>query len=103
MDKKRTMGFIGICRKAGKLCCGHDAVKESVVKNRAVLVFFSSDASERLKDEMKNLAIKSTGTKRSLSPFSSDEFFSAIGKKSSVFSVTDEGFANKIELMFGEA
>ena len=72
MDKKRTMGFIGICRKAGKLCCGHDAVKESVVKNRAVLVFFSSDASERLKDEMKNLAIKSTGTKLSLSPFSSD-------------------------------
>ena len=97
------MGFIGICRKAGKLCCGHDAVKESVVKNRAVLVFFSSDASERLKDEMKNLAIKSTGTKLSLSPSSSDEFFSAIGKKSSVFSVTDEGFANKIELMFGEA
>ena len=96
------MGFIGICRKAGKLCCGHDAVKESVVKNRAVLVFFSSDASERLKDEMKNLAIKSTGTKLSLSPFSSDEFFAAIGKKSSVFSVTDEGFANKIELMFGE-
>ena len=69
LDKKRTMGFIGICRKAGKLCCGHDAVKESVVKNMAVLVFFSSDASERLKDEMKNLAIKSTGTKLSLSTF----------------------------------
>lgn len=103
MNKEKTMRFIGICRKAGRLCCGHDAVKESVVKNSAVLVFFSSDASERLKDEIKNLASKSKNARVSLSPFSSDEFFSGIGKKASVFSVTDEGFANKIELMFGEA
>ena len=92
-----------MARRADKISLGHDASVASIKEKKAWLCVLSQDASERLKDEMKNLAIKSTGTNLSLSPFSSDEFFSAIGKKSSVFSVTDEGFANKIELMFGEA
>ncbi len=101
MDKKRIMGFLGLCRKAGKLLIGHDAVKESIVKNKAVLVLLSADASDRLKQEAKNL-VSDKNIKLIITPFSSDDFYSGIGKKSSIFSVTDKGFANKTELMFGE-
>lgn len=102
METKRITGLLGICRRAGRLLIGHDAVKESIVKEKAVLVIIASDASERLCREMgrltdgKNIKVLSV-------PLSSDDFYSGIGKKASVFSITDEGFANKTELMFGEA
>ena len=48
MNKKDAMGFLGICRKAGKLLCGHDVVKESIISSGAQLIMLSSDASERL-------------------------------------------------------
>lgn len=103
MNKKDTMGFLGLCRKAGKLCCGHDAVKESIVKSRAVLVFLSSDASDRLQREMehactyngKNIPIIRTS-------YSMADFAEGIGKGSGVFSVTENGFAKKLQQQFGE-
>ena len=49
------MNFLGICRKAGKLACGHDAVKETIVKSKSQLIIMSSDASERLEREMRFL------------------------------------------------
>lgn len=103
MNEKETMGFIGLCRKAGKLCCGHDSVKESVVKSKAVLVFLSSDASERLQREMthacnyngKNIPIIRT-------TYTMSDFAEGIGKGSGVFSVTDNGFSEKLQQQFGE-
>ena len=97
------MGFIGLCRKAGKLSCGHDAVKETVIKSTAQLVFLAEDASERLFREMshacsyngKNIPIIRTKYKMA-------DFAAGIGKGSGVFSVTDTGFATKLNLKFGE-
>ena len=103
MNKKDTMGFLGLCRRAGKLCCGHDVVKESIVKSTAELVFLSADASERLEREMthacnyngKNIPIIRTS-------YSMADFAEAVGKGSGVFSVTDTGFAKKLHQQFGE-
>lgn len=103
MNFKEVMGFLGICRKAGKLLCGHDVVKESVISSSAQLVFLSSDASERLEKEMrhactyngKNIPVIRTGC-------TMDEFGISLGKRSAVFSVTDTGFATKIIQKFGE-
>ena len=103
MNIKDAMGFLGICRKAGKLLCGHDVVKESIISSKAQLVLLSSDASERLEREMnhactyngKNIPVFRTAC-------SMEDFYSAIGKKSAVFSVTDTGFATTILRKFGE-
>ena len=103
MNKKDTMGFLGLCRRAGKLCCGHDVVKESIVKATAELVFLATDASERLEREMthactyngKNIPIIRTS-------YSMADFAEAVGKGSGVFSVTDTGFAKKLHQQFGE-
>lgn len=103
MNIKDTMGFLGICRKAGKLACGHDAVEETVVKSTAQFVFLAADASERLEREMvyactyngKNIPIMRTRCTMA-------DFSAGIGKGSAVFSVTDTGFANKLYQKFGE-
>ncbi len=100
---KDTLGFLGICRKAGKLSCGHDAVKETIIKSTAQLVFLASDASERIFREMshacsyegKNIPIIRT-------EYTMADFAAGIGKKSGVFSVTDSGFATKLLQKFGE-
>ncbi len=103
MNTKDVMGFLGICRKAGKLLCGHDVVKESIISSQAQLVFLSADASERLEREMrhactydgKNIPVVRTAC-------TMNDFGAAVGKKSAVFSVTDTGFATKLLQKFGE-
>ena len=103
MNMKDAMGFLGLCRRANKLLCGHDVVKESIVKSTAFLVMLSSDASERLEREMrhactyngKNIPVIRTAC-------SMDDFAAGIGMHSAVFSVSDAGFAAKIQEKFME-
>lgn len=98
------MGFLGLCRKAGFLLYGHDTVKESIVKNKAFLVILSSDSSQRLKDEITSLACADGRNVKVInSSFTMNDFAVCTGKKSGVFSVTDNGFAKRMEIMFGEA
>lgn len=103
MNSNEVMAFLGLCRKAGKLACGHDAVKETVIKSKAQLVFLACDASERMEREMlhacsyngKNIPLVRTKYKMA-------DFAAGIGKGSGVFSVTDTGFATKLNQKFGE-
>ena len=97
------MGFLGLCRKAGMLLCGHDVVKESIISSKAQLVFLSSDASERLEREMRHACTyngKDIPVLRTA--FTMDDFGAGVGRKSAVFSVTDTGFATKLLQKFGE-
>ena len=93
MDMKQIMGFLGLARRAGKLAIGHDSVIESIVKDRSELLILASDASERLKNEIKHAA---TYGNRNIpvieSPFLMVDYYNGIGKKSAVFSVTDKSF-----------
>lgn len=103
MSMKDTMGFLGICRRAGKLSCGHDAVKETIIKSTAQFVFLASDASERLFNEMSHACSyegKSIPVMRT--NYTMADFAAGIGRKSGVYSVTDSGFATKLQNKFGE-
>lgn len=103
MGMKEIMNFLGLARKAGRLSCGHDAVIESIVKDKAELLILSCDASERLKNEIKHAA---TFGERNIavieSSFSMADYYEGIGKKSAVYSVTDKSFKEKLETMFRE-
>ncbi|MGN0526262.1 MAG: L7Ae/L30e/S12e/Gadd45 family ribosomal protein [Acutalibacteraceae bacterium] len=99
MNKKDAICFLGLCRRAGKLACGHDAVKETVQNNTSCLVIVTSDASQRLFTEMtkrcveKNIPIIRTSCVMA-------DFAVGLGKSSAVYSVTDNGFANRITEKF---
>lgn len=98
---EKILSLFGLARRAGKLAPGHDAVIESVVKNRSKLCVLSLDGSERLEREVrhacsfegKNIPVIKSG-------FSAGELSKAIGTKAAVISVNDEGFAKKLLSMF---
>ncbi|NLA76886.1 MAG: 50S ribosomal protein L7ae [Clostridiales bacterium] len=101
--KDKQVGMLGLCRKAGKLSVGHDAVIQAIVASQAKLCLLAVDASERLKNEIthsasfggKNIPVK-------LMPLGMEDVYFAVGTKAAVLSVNDEGFAKKIMQLFGE-
>lgn len=93
-DNPKLLSLLGMCRRAGKLSCGHDAAIGSVRSKSAGLCLLSSDASQRLRKEIEREA----GFEGREIPvrvlFSSmEEIGRATGLKSAVVTVNDEGFA----------
>ena len=90
MPSKLTFA-LSLCRKAGALVTGFDAVKESVMKGKAVLVLCASDASD--------------GTRRRVDGFceeladvlhvreTQEELSQVCKKLTAVFAVTDANLA----------
>lgn len=103
MDKKDTLGFLGICRRANKLACGHDLAKETVVKSKSELVLLASDASDGLYREFSFLCTQNGRNIPILkTSFTMEDFALSVGKRVAVLSVTDLGFAQRLKEKFGE-
>ena len=81
---------IGLCRRAGRLAVGHDAVIEAVRKGSAKLILLTSDASPRHEREIR--ALDGEIEIRKFEDDSNTVGYSA-GKRACVFAVTDAGFA----------
>ena len=92
MDK--LLSLMGLCRRAGRLSVGHDAVFDAVRKGRAKAVILTADASPRHERELEAASFPGRVVKTG---FTMEEACLATGKRSCVFSVDDEGFAKAIE------
>lgn len=90
----KLLSLMGLCRRAGKLSVGHDAVFDAVRKGRARAVILTSDASPRHGKELEAASFAGRIVKAG---FTMDQAGLAVGKRSCVFSVDDEGFATAIE------
>lgn len=97
----KFLSLLGIARRAGKLFSGHDAVKETVNNSQAELLIFSSDASERLRDEFSN-KLRNTGISVIDTDYTMAAIYSATGIRAAVMSVTDSGFAKRLAELFNE-
>ena len=89
----KFLSFLGICRRANALCTGHDAVKDAVRSEKAVLVILASDASPRLEREMKNL---SPGINILKTDCTMKDIGCAVGKQAGILAVTDANFAQPL-------
>ncbi len=92
MDK--LLSLMGLCRRAGKLGIGHDAVFDEVRRGRAKAVILTSDASGRHERELEAAAFPGRVLHAG---FTMEEAGLAVGKRSCIFSVEDDGFANAME------
>ena len=98
MISDNLSGFLGLCRKAGKMSLGHDAVVTSVKKRKAKLVITCCDASDRLKNEMKDeCSFDNRNIKYIDAPFCMKELSFCINARAGVISIDDYGFAQKLE------
>lgn len=93
-DNPKLLSLLGMCRRAGRLSCGHDAAIGSVRSKSAKLCLLSSDSSQRLRKEIEREASfegRDIPVKLMLSTM--EEIGKTTGLKSAVVSVNDEGFA----------
>ncbi len=93
-DNPKFLSLLGMCRRAGKLSCGHDGAIGSVRSKTAKLCLLSSDSSERLRKEIEREANFEGRNIPVVILFSTmEDIRKATGLKSAVLSVNDEGFA----------
>lgn len=93
-DNLKFLSLLGMCRRAGKLSCGHDGAIGSVRSKTAKLCLLSSDSSERLRKEIEREANFENRNIPVVILFSTmEDIRKATGLKSAVLSVNDEGFA----------
>lgn len=102
-SKSRIIDLLTVCRKAGKLTLGFDAVCADVRSGRAVLVLHTADASLKTVKELHFLS-KNTGGGISVlsAPMTRLDSASCFRKGFTVLAVCDPGFAKKITLLCGD-
>lgn len=99
----KFLSLLGMARKSGKLCPGHDAAVSSVVKNQAKLCIVSQEGSERLRKEMKHCcSYDGKNIPLIIVSYTVTELSQAIGTKAAVLTVTDEGFGKALEKRYDE-
>lgn len=92
----RTLGFLGLIRRAGKITIGCDPVVDSMAKGNSKLVLMASDISPNTKKVILKNA-KEYNVHTIIIKCTKDELSFAIGKIAAVVSVDDEGFAKSLE------
>ena len=94
MDK--LLNFLGLCRRAGKLTTGFDAVVETLVRGESRLVITAGDISPNT--EKKLVKACEAGDVRLIKlKRTKDEISLAVGRFAAAASVTDSGFARNIQ------
>lgn len=81
---------LGLCRKAGALIIGFDAVAEVLKKGKAAGVLTASDVSDKTLKEIKFHAERYKVQVLPL-PAVMDELKSVTGKRAGILAITDEG------------
>lgn len=91
----KIFSLLSLCQKAGKLLSGEFSVENSLQQSSSFLVIIAGDASDNTKKKFQN---KAHFYNVNCVVFSQKHIISSfIGKcNRSVFSITDEGFAQKI-------
>ena len=95
-SQQKIINLLTICRTAGKLVIGFDAVKEAVYGGNASCVITASDISAKTLKEVKFFC-NNSAVDVVYSGLDSDEFYDAVGKKVVVAAVCDYGFAVKFK------
>ncbi len=86
--------MLGLCRRAGKLVSGAQAVGDALKKGKAHLVLIDASASEATKNALKNSC---RGRNVAAEEIESQALGHAIGKPERMTAaVTDAGFADRI-------
>ena len=99
-NEQALISLLTICRKAGKLLLGFDAVKEAAQQGNVRLFLLASDASAKTEKEIRFFA--GTLPVRKL-PFDMDTLKLFFRKRTAVFGVCEDGFAAKINSLLPES
>ena len=98
--KNKILGLIGLCKKAGGLIFGFDAVVEKIKKNGEGFILIAKDFSKKslksIKEKLNNFDVKFI----ILEDVSMDDFCLVLKKKTGVLLIEDSNFKKGIERLF---
>ena len=92
----KILTLLGFASKAGKLSYGMSDSLASLKKNISKIVISASDTSEKSKKELTFYAQKYNTESLVLNNCPADTLSKAVGRRCSVISVNDKGFADAI-------
>lgn len=90
----KLLDLLTICRKAGKLELGFDAMKEALIKEKAAAVIAAADISQKTEKEVRFFSDKKNVTVKKAA-LTIDEVYSRLGKRAGILTVCDGGFAER--------
>lgn len=94
----RLLSFLGLCRRAKKLCVGAEVCEKSIAGGKSLLVLFAADAAPNSLKRVSRAA-EQRGIPVLRLPREKRELSVALGRLSAVLSVEDKGFADKLRQM----
>ena len=92
LERDGLLFALSLCRKAGKLAVGHDAVIEQIERGAAAAALVASDASDRTRAEIKR-ACERHGVTCCELPRTMAQLEQAIGRRTAAAAVTDRELA----------
>ena len=96
----KLLSALGLCRKAGKLTAGFDAVADSMKAGTANLVLTSGDLSPKSLKEIRMIAEKYK-VECMEADITMDEISFRIGRRSGILAVCDPGLARAVKIAYG--
>ena len=97
-SQQKTVNLITMCRKAGRLIMGFDAVKETALNTGLSCVIVTTDISSKTLKEVKFFC-NNTCTEIIKIDMDSADMFDAVGKEVVVAGIADYGFAKRIKTL----
>ena len=94
---KNSLGTIGLCRRAGKLIFGFDAVKDEIIKpgSKVSGVIIADDLSDKTKKEV-NFVCGRYNVEVCCPGVTMDEIKGVIGKYTGILAILDDGLFRSI-------
>lgn len=91
----RLLSTLGICKKAGRLVMGADAVTEAAALGGIALILLCEDLSPK---SAKNMAFVANKHNIAIctAPIRMDEIWHRLGKRSGIIGVADQGLAGTV-------
>lgn len=99
--KDKLLSTLGICKKAGKLIMGFDAVTEGVELGEVFLVLLTGDLSAKSSKEMAFVSAKHK-IDICTAPITMEENLLRLGKRSGILGITDQGLADAVKRTAGQ-
>ena len=90
---ERLTGILTICRKAGKLVLGFDAVKEATQQGQVFAILLAADVSPKTEKEIRFFSGEIPVRKLSMDMETLRHWFR---KRTAVYGIGDEGFSGKV-------
>ena len=94
-NSNKLLGALGLCKKAGKLIIGFDAVADAIRRGSAKLLVLTGDLSQKSADRITKLALEYK-VRHLVIGAAMDDIERLLGKRAGILAVLDQGLAEVV-------